>query len=743
MPSIAARSNPSLSSPLTSLARSSQSSKQVNRETWPFGLCTPPTDEDMGTAYEVAHLPSCEKYALHPHSAYTTTVPQPDRRRSILNERPPPNEQIFHSSSRCAAPFPTQSQTRTVTGPRPGVAQNPLPAPARTTAISEYSQWQDSSRSSQRPPPTSRSSSVHGEKSVADSKMTLHSMRIPERISPSGGSISDFMAGITALFWFETTKLLDNIEQAQALVPAAPRQPLSSTAIADENFKKWVSTVLRTTQVTQNVVILALLYIYRLKMANPTVKGRPGSEYRLLTVALMLANKFLDDNTYTNKTWADVSGISVNEIHVMEVEFLSNMRYTLLVSAEQWEQWLGKLTRFWSYLELAQRVASPSPSPLLIPSPSHRSYASPLQSPTVPLTPGVQSATHSFALHSPNLAPLINGNQNWPASYVASNAASPLAQKPQPVSYRKRSFPEEEDAAEHPAKRVSRIPVGQAKPSGHIPSQAPFQPPSVSTQVPPSLPNPTAVPAVHSRPTHGLPSDQGRPPVPSLTLNTAQTAEVPATQPYGVSAYAPPQSTPLSLPPLASGVRAMSMVFPTATYASSQPISATCGTVTPTTTVPPTYDTPTKRLSPQDSFATYPGSSPLVMATPIGNAGTASGLHTPISHSPSIYLQQRNSPYKPVRHVNTLLYPPPSAFLQQYHFPSPVMPSQMHYQPLGKRNEFRTGILPEFLANRPPALHPAVTPAPYNTLPQVLPNPQQVKGTQRSRPGPAAYSGQY
>jgi hypothetical protein len=56
-------------------------------------------------------------------------------------------------------------------------------------------------------------------------------------------------------------------------------------------FRKWVTTILMTTQVTQNVIILALLFIYRLKNINPTVKGRPGSEFRLLTVALMLGNK--------------------------------------------------------------------------------------------------------------------------------------------------------------------------------------------------------------------------------------------------------------------------------------------------------------------------------------------------------------------------------------------------------------------------------------------------------------------
>lgn len=62
-------------------------------------------------------------------------------------------------------------------------------------------------------------------------------------------------------------------------------------AFPSTGFLKWVTTILSTTQVTQNVILLALLFIYRLKKQNPTVKGQPGSEYRLLTVALMLGNK--------------------------------------------------------------------------------------------------------------------------------------------------------------------------------------------------------------------------------------------------------------------------------------------------------------------------------------------------------------------------------------------------------------------------------------------------------------------
>ncbi|KAK4120203.1 hypothetical protein N657DRAFT_580079 [Parathielavia appendiculata] len=551
--------------------------------------------------------------------------------------------------------------------------------------------------------------------------MTNHSMSIPERISPRGGNISDFMAEVAALFWFDSIKLLDKLEKMAKFGQFTPVQPLSSTAVANQHFKKWVSTVLATTQVTQNVVLLALLYIYRLKKANPTVKGRPGSEYRLLTVALMLGNKFLDDNTYTNKTWADVSGISVNEIHVMEVEFLSNMRYSLLVSAEEWEQWLDMLAKFWAYLELAQQALSPTQSPLLVPSPSQRKFVSPLHSPTVPEGPSLRSATSSYtprspdlasyALQSPNWAHPISTHQNRQASHGGSNATSPMAPRPKSHPSRKRSFPDE-DSVEAPSKRMTRMP-------GTAPCQAPIQCHSAAApgQTQSGLPLQGVVAPVHPPPVPG--PNHVRPRAPTLTLNTAQAAGAPATQtqPYGVSAYAAQQPS-VSLPPLASGVRAMAMVYPTTTYAPSQAIAATSGLVSPILSFPPiNYGTPTKRLSPQNSLSAFPVSSPLVMANPMSN-GPASGLHTPISRSPSLYLQQRNSPYRPVRHVNTLLYPPPSAFLQQYHLPNPVLPNQMHYKPIGKRNEYRTGVVPEFVTTNAPRFSQPLVP-----VGQLLPHP--------------------
>ncbi|EUC65594.1 cyclin, putative [Rhizoctonia solani AG-3 Rhs1AP] len=109
-------------------------------------------------------------------------------------------------------------------------------------------------------------------------------------------------------------------------------------------FVSFISDLLATTQVSQSVITLALRYIYTLKQSNPSIRGRRGSEYRLAVTALMLANKFLDDNTYTNKTWSDVSRISLAEINQMEKEFLHGLGHNLYVDLATYESWVLMLT---------------------------------------------------------------------------------------------------------------------------------------------------------------------------------------------------------------------------------------------------------------------------------------------------------------------------------------------------------------------------------------------------------------
>ncbi|PWN22338.1 hypothetical protein BCV69DRAFT_141137 [Microstroma glucosiphilum] len=107
-----------------------------------------------------------------------------------------------------------------------------------------------------------------------------------------------------------------------------------------EKFVAFIRDTIKTTQVSTSVLILALLYVQRLKLQHPKLRGQEGSEYRLSVTAMMLGNKFLDDHTYTNKTWSDISGIPLKDITKMEVEFWLGLQMRIYVHQDDYEAWL-------------------------------------------------------------------------------------------------------------------------------------------------------------------------------------------------------------------------------------------------------------------------------------------------------------------------------------------------------------------------------------------------------------------
>jgi hypothetical protein len=459
------------------------------------------------------------------------------------------------------------------------------------------------------------------------------------------------------------------------------------TLVPDANpttgFRKWVTTILSTTQVAQHVIILALLFVYRLKKSNPTVKGKPGSEYRLLTVALMLGNKFLDDNTYTNKTWAEVSGISVSEVHVMEVEFLSNMRYSLFTSEQQWKDWHVQLGKFAAYIEAASRLVADRSQAL------QRGPPTPtvLMPPTLPSPPGSNHASPPFqAVSSPHRA-------------VLSRTPPNLHNGPLPEldlrNGRKRSI---DDSTYEPS--AKRHAAAYAQPSSSASTASPARAarlPTAAVSGGSLTGNMNAI-AQHSHITGS------RLELPRLSVPT-QMQTTPASSNGPVPARLPPQLPPIQhsgrttpqsvFPPPVSWSTPSSISAPTGTAARAQPFMNGSN-----------LDPQSRQQSPYPNSA---NASPTSAIFPVSGA----------QNSPSHFLFQRNSPYRPVRQVNTLLQHPPSGAMQN----APSLPyDQMHYRPLGKTAERRSGRLPLWDHNT--FADPNVGPQGQSwVLPQPVPQP--------------------
>lgn len=344
----------------------------------------------------------------------------------------------------------------------------------------------------------------------------------------------------------------------------------------------------------------------------------------------------------------------------MEVEFLSNMRYNLYVSKEEWKRWQVKLARFSTYVKRASKA------PLIE-----------AAKPVLPVTPITQSLP--YKLPSPP-SPARHGP---PLPMYQPSLPNPMTVAPYLSHSPARHY--EPDHSLGSRKRSLDI-------SGNMPAAKRFMSNTPSGQSP----------AVHSPESLGpyaSSSSTSTSTLADIANNISPVLKLPMPNVSSSSVQMPRQHTsltPLSVP----SVRAMSLVYPHAPNNWSQ-------SVTPVGTMPPA------------SMNLYPNPLPALGELPRSQYASANaspstagyGTSTPSRQlSPSYFLTNRNSPYRPVRSVNTLLIPPPSASL---HNPTRnIGLDQMRYHPLAKApTETKAGVVPY--------MHQDAWPHPWTTAPDM------------------------
>ncbi|KAJ2850370.1 hypothetical protein IWW36_001922 [Coemansia brasiliensis] len=125
-------------------------------------------------------------------------------------------------------------------------------------------------------------------------------------------------------------------------------------------FHSFCYELLRSTQIAMPIVVLALLYVHKFKQRYPGLRGGNGSEYRMFVVALMLASKYLEDNTFTTQTWSEVSHLPARELAIMQREFLLALDHRLHVADSEYNAWITRLQKIVSSKDPSSKLnASP------------------------------------------------------------------------------------------------------------------------------------------------------------------------------------------------------------------------------------------------------------------------------------------------------------------------------------------------------------------------------------------------
>ncbi|KAH7930028.1 hypothetical protein BV22DRAFT_1125195 [Leucogyrophana mollusca] len=145
-----------------------------------------------------------------------------------------------------------------------------------------------------------------------------------------------------------------------------------------------VHSLLMSTLLQPSAILLALWYIARLPVylgaaqsgqeylkdsrfraelfgdAHIAAEGDVASNptFRLIVLGCMLANKWLDDHTFSNKTWHTISGVPTHSLNKLEFLALDVFSHDLSISPSAWSEWLGHL---FSYHQSLSSQAHPQP----------------------------------------------------------------------------------------------------------------------------------------------------------------------------------------------------------------------------------------------------------------------------------------------------------------------------------------------------------------------------------------------
>ncbi|KAK9316331.1 hypothetical protein V1522DRAFT_268629 [Lipomyces starkeyi] len=107
-------------------------------------------------------------------------------------------------------------------------------------------------------------------------------------------------------------------------------------------FLKFTHQILSSTRLPGSTIILSLVYLSKRCEVQMPSSYDHSAQYQLLIVSLILANKFNDDNTFTNKSWAEVTGLPIKDLTRVESNWLKLINWKLnLCDADMivWNKW--------------------------------------------------------------------------------------------------------------------------------------------------------------------------------------------------------------------------------------------------------------------------------------------------------------------------------------------------------------------------------------------------------------------
>lgn len=89
--------------------------------------------------------------------------------------------------------------------------------------------------------------------------------------------------------------------------------------------------------------VLGVRYAERLQSTDTSYQLNSYNMHRILLTGIMVAAKFVDDFYFSNKYWAKVGGISIDELNGLEIEILFLLNFALHTRRSEYDEYVMQL----------------------------------------------------------------------------------------------------------------------------------------------------------------------------------------------------------------------------------------------------------------------------------------------------------------------------------------------------------------------------------------------------------------
>ena len=280
-------------------------------------LPTPPYGAYSETPYGHGSLPTMQSvsYTLPPASRHEMARYDDygySRRLSQPGAAFPITRATYHSESHAYLSTNKVAQAQSSSNPY-GVASAPVLPPIRVPdrSMDDYQQPARSNRAPTAIQQHSKEEKIGGVAAHLDYKMD---------------EIVDFVSEMAqGMYGIYASKIcLADIDMTRSV--------MNSKTSVHPAFRRYVNQVLTSTRLPSSTILLGLHYL-AVRMTMLSARGKytygGGDVYDMLTTALLLGSKFLDDNTFQNRSWSDVSNIPVKKLNLLESEWLRDIKWDM------------------------------------------------------------------------------------------------------------------------------------------------------------------------------------------------------------------------------------------------------------------------------------------------------------------------------------------------------------------------------------------------------------------------------